>query len=64
MYPHSFREELISVFYYDTLLVGHHNYHLKESFNDHEKIVIDILSRGKDRHVSHGDGFARSSRSS
>ena len=62
MYPHSFKEEFSSGFYYDILLVGCHNGHLRESINDHENTVISMLSRRKARHVIHGDEFLKLTR--
>jgi hypothetical protein len=62
VYPHSFKEEFSSGFYCDILLAGHHNGHLRESIDDHEDIVITMLSRRKARHVIHGDGFPRSTK--
>ena len=59
MYPHSFKEEFSSGLYYDILLVGHHNGHLRESVDDHKSTVIDMLSRRKVQHVIHRDGFPR-----
>jgi hypothetical protein len=62
VYPHSFKEEFSSGFCFDILLAGHHNVHLRESVDDHEKTVVAVLSRRKARHVIHGDGFPRSNR--
>ena len=62
MYPHSFKEEFSSGFCCDILLAGRHYGHLRESVNDHEHIVIFMLSRRKAQHVIHGDGFPRLTR--
>ena len=62
MYPHSFKEELISDFCCDIILAGRHNGHLQESVNNHKNIVVTMLSRRKASHVIHGDGFPRSTR--
>jgi hypothetical protein len=62
VYPHSFKEEFSSGFCCDILLVGYHNVHLRESIDDHENIVVSMLSRRKARNVIHGDGFPRSTR--
>jgi hypothetical protein len=59
VYPHSFKEEFSNGFYYDILLVGHHNGHLQESVDDHKNTVIVMLSRRKALHVIHRDGFPR-----
>jgi hypothetical protein len=62
VYPHSFKEEFSSGFYYDILLAGHHNGHLRESVDDHKNIVIAMRSRRKAQHVIHRDGFPRLTR--
>jgi hypothetical protein len=60
VYPHLFKEEFSNGFYYDILLVGHHNGHLRESVDDHKNIVIAMISIRKARHVIHRVGFLRS----
>ena len=60
MYPYLFKEEFSSGFCCDILLAGHHNGHLRESVDDHKNTVIALLSRRKERHVIHRDGFPRS----
>ena len=60
MYPHSLKEEFSSDLCCDILLADHHNGHLRESIDDHKKIVIAMLSRRKARHVIHRDGIPRS----
>jgi hypothetical protein len=57
------KKSLAVAFCCDTLLAGHHNGHLRESVDDHKNTVIAMLSRRKARHVIHGDGFPRSTRS-
>jgi hypothetical protein len=44
MIPNTFKEDSSSGLGCDTLLSGCQNYHLRESINDHEDIVINILS--------------------
>jgi len=63
VYPHSLKEEISSDLYYDTLLVGCHTDHLRESIDDHEKTMFVVFRRRKARHVIHGDGFPGSTRS-
>jgi hypothetical protein len=43
MYPNSFKEELGSGLYYDALLVGSHNFHLRKAINNHKNRVISPL---------------------
>jgi hypothetical protein len=62
VYQHSFKEAFSSGFYCDIFIVDHHNGHLREFVDEHKKKVISMLSRRKDRHVIHRDGFPRSTR--
>ena len=62
VHPHSFKEEFSSGFCCDILFVGYHNGHLWEYIDDHENIVVSMLSRRKVWHVIHGNGFPRSIR--
>jgi hypothetical protein len=43
MYPDSLKEELGSGFYYDALLAGNHNLHLRKVINNHKNKVISPL---------------------
>lgn len=63
MYPYSFKYELISGLCCDTPLLGRHNGHLREFVNDHENIVVSMLSRREALHVINGDGLPRLTRS-
>jgi hypothetical protein len=57
MYPYSFKEEFGSGLYYDALLAGGRNRHLRKAINNHKNIVISPLGGWEARHVVHGDGF-------
>lgn len=59
MYPYSLKEELSSGLCCDTLPVGYHDGHLRESLEDHESEIIVVLSRRKAQHIIHGDIFPR-----
>jgi hypothetical protein len=59
MYPKSFKEELGSGLYCDSLLAGDHNHHLRKSINNHKNTVIYMLGGWEAQHVVHGDGFPR-----
>lgn len=63
MYPHSLKEEHNSGLCFDTLLVDHHDGHLRESIDDRENATVVVLSRRKARHIIHGDIFPRPTRS-
>ena len=43
MYLDSFKEELGSGLYYDVLLTGNHNRHLRKAINNHKNTVISPL---------------------
>jgi hypothetical protein len=43
MYLESFKEELGSGLYYDSLLAGNQNFHLRKAINNHKNTVISPL---------------------
>jgi hypothetical protein len=47
MYPDSFKEELGSGLYYDALLVGNQNRHLREVINNHKTQSFPHLVDGR-----------------
>ena len=51
--PHSFKEELGSIFCYDILLTGCEDGHLLKMINDHKYTVISLLVGWNDIHVIH-----------
>jgi hypothetical protein len=53
MYLDSFKEELGSGLYYDALLEGNQNRHLREVINNHKNTVISPLGEWEARHVVH-----------
>jgi hypothetical protein len=53
MYPDSFKEELGSGLYYDSLLARNRNRHLREAINKHKNTVISPLGGWEAQHVVH-----------
>jgi hypothetical protein len=51
--PHSFKEDLGSIFFCDILLTDCENGHLRKPINDHKHVVISFLGGQKTRHVVH-----------
>jgi hypothetical protein len=51
MEPHSFEEEIGSIFFYDILLTGCEDCHLRKPINDYKYTVIALLGGQKARHV-------------
>jgi hypothetical protein len=43
MYPDSFKEDLGSGLYYDDLIAGNQNRHLREAINNKKNTVISLL---------------------
>jgi hypothetical protein len=43
MYLDLFKEELGSGLYYDVLLAGNQNFHVRKAINNHKNIVISLL---------------------
>jgi hypothetical protein len=63
MDPHSFEEELGSIYQCDILLAGCEDGHLLKPINNHKYTIIDLLGGWKAKHVIHLDGFPRLLRS-
>jgi hypothetical protein len=59
MDPHSFKEELGSIYHCDALLAGCEYGHLRKPINYHKYTIIAFLGGQKDIHVIHRDGFPR-----
>jgi hypothetical protein len=57
MYLDSFKEELGSGLYCDSLLLGNQNHHLRKAINNHKNTVISPLGGQEAGHVVHWDGF-------
>jgi hypothetical protein len=53
MDPHSFQEDLGSIFHCDVLLAGYEDGHLGKSINDHKCKIIGLLGGWKGGHVIH-----------
>ena len=53
MYLDFFKEDLGSGLYYDALLAGNQNHHLRKAVNNHKNIVISSLGGREARHVVH-----------
>jgi hypothetical protein len=53
MDPHSFEEELGSIYRCDILLAGYEDGHLRKEINDHKCAVIALLGGRKAKHVIH-----------
>jgi hypothetical protein len=59
MDPHSFEEELVSIYRCDAILAGYENGHLRKPINHHKYEIIVFLGGQKTRHVIHQYGFQR-----
>jgi hypothetical protein len=63
MDPHSFEEDLGSIYDCDALLASREDGHLRKPINYHKYTIISLLGGRKSRHVIHRDGFPRPLRS-
>jgi hypothetical protein len=59
MDPHSFEEEIGSIYHCDVLLAGCEDVHLRKLINDNKYTIIVVLGGWRARHVIHRDGFPR-----
>ena len=59
MDPHSFEEELGSIFRCDVLLASCEDGHLKKPINDHKYTIVALLGGRKAGHVIHRNGLPR-----
>jgi hypothetical protein len=59
MDPHSFKEDIGSIFHCDDLLARCEDGHLRKPMNYHKYTVISLLGGWKTRNVIHQNGFPR-----
>jgi hypothetical protein len=57
MNPHSFREDLGSIYHCDIILTSSEDGYLQKPINDHKDAFIVVFGGRKARHVIHGAGF-------